>query len=165
MAQPQQTGKPIVTTSNPIADLLGAPLDSGWTVDRLAEQLLAAIAAQPAGKAQEFVLEEHAALARQSQRLLRPLLACLATKSAAEAGTSANLYSGPLSFRRSGRGGLVWILGDFENRPGRARVALRLLSSPPDSETRSRKPGAGMDAASGGESLPPNESLHLTGPA
>ena len=76
---------------------------------------------------------------RQSRRLLRPLLACLATKSAAEAGSPVNLYGGHFSFKRPGPNGPVWILGRFENRPGNVRVTLRRSSSPP--ENSEAKPG------------------------
>lgn len=119
-----------MTANNPIADLLGAPLGSAWTVEGLAEQLLGIIATRRAGVAEEFVLD--AMTDRQSRRLLRPLLACLATKSAAEGGTPADLYGGRFSFERPGSNGPVWIVGQFENRPGCVRVALRRSDSPPE---------------------------------
>jgi hypothetical protein len=131
MAQSHQTGNSIVTTDNSITDLLSAPLDSDWTVDQLAEEVLSAIAARGPEEAQEFVLDAEATSDRQSRRLLRPLLACLATKSAAEAGTPPNLYGGGLAFKRLGHEGPVWILANFENRPGTVRVAFRRTSSPP----------------------------------
>src|ERR1700689_3980103 len=115
MAQSHETGNSIVTADNPISDLLAAPLSPDWTVERLAEQLLCAIAARRPEEVQEFVLDAGASADRQSSRVLRPLLACLATKSAAEAGTPANLYGGRLSFQRPGPEGPVWILGQFEN--------------------------------------------------
>jgi hypothetical protein len=114
-----------MTAGNPIADLLAAPLSPDWTVEGLAEQLLNAIAALPSEEFQEFVLDADATTDPQSRRVLRPLLACLATKSAAEAGTPANLYGGRLSFKRPGPEGLLWILGEFENRPGAVRVVFR----------------------------------------
>jgi hypothetical protein len=114
-----------MTDDNPIAGLLAAPLGPEWTVDALAEQLLGAIAAQPSEGMQEFVLDADTITDGQSIRLLRPLLACLATKSAAEAGTTVNLYGGCLSFMRQGPTGPVLISGQFENTPGVARVALR----------------------------------------
>jgi hypothetical protein len=101
-------------------------------VEKLAEQLLDAIAAQCSEEAQEFVVDADAALDRQSRRLLRPLLACLATKSAAEAGTTVDLYGGHFSFKRLGPKGPVWILGQFENRSGNVRVTLRRSNSPPE---------------------------------
>src|SRR5438132_3879659 len=102
MAQSHETGKPLVTANNPITDLLGAPLGPDWTVEGLAEQVLAAIAGQRSEEAQEFVLDADKTVDRQARRLLRPLLACLATKSAAEAGTPANLCAGHFSFKRPG---------------------------------------------------------------
>jgi hypothetical protein len=123
-----------VTANNPVADVLAAPLGPDWTVEGLAERLLGAIAARRSEESQEFVLDAGATADRQSRRLLRPLLACLATKSAAEAGTPANLYGGHFSFERPGPDGPVWILGQFENRPGSVRVTLRRYTSPPPDE-------------------------------
>jgi len=119
-----------VTATNPISDLLAAPLSPDWTVEGLAEQLLGAIAGQHTAEVQEFVLDADATTDSQSRRLLRPLLACLATKSAAESRTSADLYGGRLAFKRTGPEGSVWILGQFENRPGTVRVAFRRSNSP-----------------------------------
>jgi hypothetical protein len=121
----------MVTTNDFISVILSAPLDPGWTVEGLAEQVLGAIAAQRSEEAQEFLLDANATTDRQSRRLLRPRLACLATKSAAEAGTPTNLYAGHLAFKRPGPQGHVWILGQFENRPGSVRATLRRSSSPP----------------------------------
>src|SRR5688500_18824945 len=121
MAPSHKTGNPIVTADNLISDMLGAPLNPGWTVEGLAEQVLAAIAAEAAEESREFVLDAAATADRQARRLLRPLLACLATKSAAEAGTPASLYGGHFTFERPGPNGPVWILGQFENRPGSVR--------------------------------------------
>jgi hypothetical protein len=120
-----------VTAENLITELLSAPLGPDWTVDRLAEEVLCAIAARGSEDVQEFVLDAEATPDRQSRRILRPLLACLATKSAAEAGTPPNLYGGRLSFKRRGHEGPVWILGQFENMSGTVRVAFRRSSSPP----------------------------------
>ncbi len=125
MAQSHEPGNPIVIAGNPLTDLLAAPLSPDWTVEGLAEQLLRAIVAQPTGDVREFVLDLDTLTDRQSQRLLRPLLAYLATKSSGEAGVPTNLYGGRLSFHRSGPEGSVWIFGEFENRPGAVRVALR----------------------------------------
>ncbi len=119
-----------MTVENPLADLLAAPLSPDWTIEGLAEQLLCTIAAQPKEEAKDLRLDATAATDRQSQRVLRPLLACLATKSAAEAGTAPNLYGGQLRFKRNGPDGPVWILGEFENRPGRVRVAFRRSAAP-----------------------------------
>jgi hypothetical protein len=154
-----------VTAPNLLADLLGAPLAPDWTVEGLAEQVLGAIAAQGSEEGQEFVLDADATTDRQSRRLLRPLLACLATRSAAEAGTPANLYGGRLSFQRPGPQGPVWILGQFENRPGSVRVTLRRSSAPPESpEATPGKPAALTDGASRGDPSPATKS-HLPGPA
>lgn len=133
MAQSHETGNPIVTTNNLIADLLSAPLDPDWTMEKLAGQLLGAIASQGSEEAQVYVFEADTAPDRQSRRILRPLLACLATKSAAEASTTVDLYGGQLSFKRLGPKGPVWIFGQFENRSGSVRVTLRRCSSPPES--------------------------------
>jgi hypothetical protein len=140
-----------VTTNNPITDLLAAPLGPDWTVEGLSEQVLSAIAAHRIEEVQVLVLDAEATTDRQSRRLLRPLLACLATKSAAEAGTPANLYGGCLLFERPGPDGPVWIVGQFENRPGAVRAALRRLSAPPqDSESRTAQP----PVLAGGSSRP-----------
>jgi hypothetical protein len=127
--------------NNLIADLLSAPLGPDWTVEALAEQVLDALAAQGPEGPHEFILGADANADRQARRLLRPLLACLAIRSAAEAGTPANLYGGPLSFKRPGTQGPVWILGQFENRPGSVRVTLRRSNSPPEApEARPGQP-------------------------
>jgi hypothetical protein len=119
-----------VTTYHAITDLLAAPLSPDWTVEGLAEQVLAAIAAKDSDEVQELVLDAATISDRQTCRVLRPLLACLATKSAAEAGTPPNLYGGHLSFKRPGADGFVWVLGQFENRPGTVRVTFRRSASP-----------------------------------
>ncbi|MGO9464437.1 MAG: hypothetical protein ACLQIB_28110 [Isosphaeraceae bacterium] len=138
-----------MTADNLISELLSAPLTPDWTVERLAEEVLCAIAARGSGEAQEFVLDADATTDRQSRRILRPLLACLASKSAAEAGTPLNLYRGCLSFQRPSHDGPVWILGQFENRPGTVRVTFRRSSSPqPNSE-----PTTGRSAFVTGEEL------------
>ena len=130
MAQSQEAGDATLTAENSLTGLLTAPLSPGWTIEGLAEQLLCTIASQPREEARKLLLDASATVDRQSQRVLRPLLACLATKSAAEAGRAPNLYGGQLSFKRIGPDGPVWILGEFENRPGRVRVAFRRSSAP-----------------------------------
>jgi hypothetical protein len=120
-----------VSANDTITQLLSTPLGPAWTVEALAEQVLTTIAAQRSEESQEFILDAYATTDRQTRRLLRPLLACLATKSAAEAGAPANLYGGHFSFERQGPAGPVWIVGQFENRPGRVRVTLRRSNSPP----------------------------------
>jgi hypothetical protein len=122
-----------------ITELLAAPLTPAWTIEGLAEQLLRAIAArqpQTVGEVQELELDADATTDRQSRRLLRPLLACLATKSAAEAGIPANLFTGRLCFQRPGPTGTVWITAEFDNRPGSVRVAFRRTDCPPQSSGR-----------------------------
>src|ERR1700682_413111 len=109
MAQSGETGILTVTADNLISDLLATPLGPDWTVEGLAEQVLDTIAAQRSEETQEFILDADATTDRQSRRVLRPLLACLATKSEAEAGTPVNLYGGRLLFKRPGPTGPVWI--------------------------------------------------------
>ena len=130
-----------MTADNPIADLLAAQLRPDWTVEELAEQLICTMAACPVDEAHEFVLDAEATEDHQTRRLLRPLLTCLATKSAAEAGSSLDIYAGDLSFERPGIEGPVWILGKFENRAGAVRVAFRRSLSPrPNSEQQTVQP-------------------------
>ncbi len=152
MAQSHEAGNPIVTYDNPIADILAAPLGPSWTVEGLAEEVLGAIVAHHSEKGHEVVLDAGAAADRQSQRLLRPLLACLATKSAAEAGTPVNLHGGNLSFERPGPNGPVWIAGHFENRPAGVRVTLRRFSSLSDLLAPT---GAAIAVSPGPQSLEP----------
>lgn len=120
-------------TNNLIIGMLSAPLGPDWTVDWLAEQVLAAIASQEPEDGREsdqLVLDADAISDRQSRRLIRPLLACLAQKSAAEEGTAPNLYEGRLTFKRQNRSGPVWVVGEFKNTPGRVFIALRRSNSP-----------------------------------
>ncbi len=124
MAQSREAGD-FVTMNNTIAELLAEPLDPEWTVDALAERLLDAIASGSPKETRECVLDEKTATNAQVRRLFRPLLACLAAKSVTESGANGNLYSGQLSFRRTGTHGVVRITGDFENRPGSVRLTLR----------------------------------------
>ena len=128
MAQSHEAGNPTVTAENPLIDLLSAPLSPDWTIEGLAEQLLCTIASQPKDEGKKLVLDSGSAVHRQTQRILRPLLACLATKSAAEAGTPPNLFGGQLSFKRMGPDGPVWIFGQFENKPGSVRIAFQRSS-------------------------------------
>jgi hypothetical protein len=156
VVESHETGDPIVTTNNSISALLRTPLGSDWTVEGLAEQVLDVIAAQPGEAAQEFVLDEQTVTDRQSRRLLRPLVACLATKSAAEVGAPANLYGGGLCFKRAGADGPIWILGQYENQPGNVRVTFRRSSSAPDSsEPRPGQAAALADSASNADPSAP----------
>jgi hypothetical protein len=144
-----------VTADNPITDLLAAPLPPDWTVDGLAEQVLAAVAARGSEQGQEFALDADAITDRQSRRVLRPLLACLANKSAAETGTPEIPYGGSLSFKRPGPEGPVWIIGRFENRPGTVRVALRRSCSPSvASDVGAKEAGSPVASAQSVRSLP-----------
>jgi hypothetical protein len=130
MAQSSKTGNSIVTADDPITDLLAAPLRPDWTIDQLAEEVIRVIAARASDESQELVLDAQTTTDRQPRRLLRPLLACLAIKSADEEGTSPEIYGGRLSFKRPGREGSVWVVGQFENKPGAAWVAFRLNALP-----------------------------------
>jgi hypothetical protein len=125
MAQSREASHPPVTAENLLSDLLAPPLSPDWTIEGLAEQLLCAIASLPKEQAMDLRLDAAVATDRRLQRVLRPLLACLANKSAAEAGTPPSLYGGQFEFERNGPDGPIRILGEFENRPGRVRVAFR----------------------------------------
>lgn len=143
-----------MTARGAITDLLSAPLAPDWTVHGLAEDVLSAVAAQPVA-GPELVVDVDDATDRQTRRLIRPLLAHLASRSAAEAGTPADLYGGRLAFNRPGPAGPVWVVGEFENRPGRVRLALRRVGTPATSdETRPTPPGP-----SAGESARPGVPL------
>jgi hypothetical protein len=123
-----------MSESNPITDLLSAPLGPDWTMEQLAEQVLGVIASHDSDGAQDFGLDADATSDRQLRRLLRPLIACLATKSAAEAGTPIHLYGGHIAFQRPGPNGPAWILGEFENSSASVRCTLRRSSAPADLE-------------------------------
>jgi hypothetical protein len=134
MAQSNETGDSTVNAINSIADLLATPLSPNWTIEELAEQLLEIIAArthQNVDDVEALVLDGDTVADLQSRRLLRPLLACLALKSAAEYGTNVSLFSGYLCFKRTGPTGPVWIAGEFDNRPGSVRVTFRRFDRPP----------------------------------
>lgn len=119
-----------MTDKSPIADLLAVPLSSDWTVERLAEQLLDMLTSESPERTHQFVLDGDVPAEHQARRLIRPLLAYLAQKSAAEVGMPPTLYGGELAFERMNPNGPNWILGDFENRPGNVRLTLRRSSSP-----------------------------------
>jgi hypothetical protein len=128
-------------TANPVTDLLSAPLSPDWTIDGLAEQLLGIISAQP-GK--EFDLNALEITDRQALRLIRPLLACLPTMSAAESGTSDSIYGGDLSFKRNGPNGSVKITGQFKNMQGEVRISLKRSATPQGSQnSKSESPDNG----------------------
>jgi hypothetical protein len=127
-----------VTVDNPITELLASPLGEDSTIDTLAEQVLSAVARAPSPH--EFTLAAAEATDRQARRLLRPLLACLAMKSAAEAGADADIYGGHLSFKRPGPDGPVLILGEFDNKPGNARITLQRHSPVADTSGAEPRP-------------------------
>ena len=130
-----------MTAGGTITDLLSAPLAPDWTVEGLAEGVLSAMAAQPVA-GPELVVAVDDVTDRQTRRLIRPVLAYLASRSAAETGTPVNLYGGRLTFNRSTPTGPAWVVGEFENRPGYVRLALRRSASPaPADETRPAPPG------------------------
>ena len=138
-ARPSTYHSHIVTADNPIIELLAAPLSPDWTIKGVAEQLLSTIASKSSGE-QVLALTEEALSDHQSRRMIRPLLACLASMSADKSGTSPNIYGGHLSFKREGSEGPVWILGEFENKLGSVRVSLHRSSSPLlNSEPRTEK--------------------------
>ena len=122
-------------TANVITDLLAAPLSPDWTIEGLAEQLLEVIAAQPE---RELVLDAAEATDRQSRRLIRPLLACLANMSAVESGTHADVFEGELSFKRTSPEGPVLITGQFENKQGRERAAFQRAAISPEHLTKAK---------------------------
>jgi hypothetical protein len=112
-----------VTGENPIMDVLMSPLTEDTTIDRLAEQLLCTIG--QSRSQHPFTLDAANATDRQARRLFRPLLACLAMKSALETGSEGSVYGGSLSFTRPGPHGPVLILGEFDNRQANARITLQ----------------------------------------
>jgi hypothetical protein len=136
-----------MSAENSMTDLLAAPLAPDWAVDHLAEKVLGAIVERGSEEAQEFVLDAEAMNDRQSRRLLRPLLACLAIKSAAESGTEPNIFEGHISFNRPGKEGPLWILGQFENKQGAVRVTFHCSSSPPSNSELNKGQASVLPAA------------------
>ena len=60
-----------------------------------------------------------------------------------------NIYGGDLLFKRLCPDGTVWILGQFENRPGKVRVAFqRSFSEPQNSELKNGRLTGSTDADS-----------------
>jgi hypothetical protein len=114
-------------TANPLTEVLAIPLGPDWTVDQLAENVLATVAERSEAESEELVIDAEVITDRQTLRLLRPLIACLATKSATEAGTSPNLYGGSIAFNRPGPEGPVWIFGQFENTPEAVKLTFRRM--------------------------------------
>lgn len=100
-------------STNLISEVLNAPLPADWTIEGLAEMLLDSIAQQPSVETHALALDD--TCGPQVRRLIRPLLAHLAQKSEG----SPNIYGGVLSFIRPR------VSGEFENRIGDVRLALR----------------------------------------
>lgn len=125
-----------MTAKNAVTEILSSPLASDWTIETLVERVLSAIALQSATEAEagEIVLDADTMTDRQPRRLLRPLLACLARKSADEGGTCPTLYEGSFAFERPGHGEPVWIVGEFKNMPGQVRATFRRHGTPPKTE-------------------------------
>ena len=113
-----------MTTS--LVELLASPLPADWTIDGLAERLLSRVAT---GTGDDPPVDGAALPDRQSQRLIRPLLACLAKLSADEGGAAFDPYGGTLEFVRAGPTGAVRITGEFVNRADAVRLALTRYSS------------------------------------
>lgn len=136
MAKSEQANHSPMTAKNAVTEILSCPLASDWTIEALVERVLAAIALQPltVAEAGEIVLDADKITDRQSRRLLRPLLACLARKSADEGGTCPTLYEGSFAFERPGQGEPVWIVGEFKNMPGQVRATFRRHGPPPKTE-------------------------------
>jgi hypothetical protein len=126
-------------STNIIADVLGATLTEGWTLEGLAERLLDAAASLPEGQELKFEVDD--STDRQTRRLIRPLLAFLANKFDAETGTHVNSYGGQVVFERPGP---IWISVEFENRPGRVSLAMRRSNTLPS--TNFTRPHALSDA-------------------
>ena len=112
---------------------------SSWRLSRVDPVNLSLRWRQPIVSARRCQVTMHVL---EGSRILRPLLASLATRSAAEAGTPPNLYSGRLSFKRIGPDGPIWILGEFENKPGSVRVAFQRSSSPLETSERGTLPSS-----------------------
>src|SRR6266481_5183939 len=93
-----------MTSQNPIAKLLAAPLPPDWSVERLADQLLQVIAKRFESKRRRspISININDLEDRQSKRLLRPLLAYLATRAAKKGDQPANVFGGVLLLERKG---------------------------------------------------------------
>ena len=127
MADTHETGHPHLNANELISDFLAHPPRPDWTVDDLAERILNALVENKDHA--EMTLDGNT-LYGPARRLLRPLLACFATKAAAESGTPTNLYGGRFSFQRPGPSGIVLLQGWFENRLGNEVATIRRANSP-----------------------------------
>ena len=129
MAQSHQAGDSTVTAENPITEILATPIGPDWTIEALAEQLLCRIASKPKEEAREFFLRRNgyrstiAADSSTVARLSSDQVGC-------RAGTTPNIYGGHLVFKRNGPEGLVWIRGEFQNKPGNVCLAFQKPSAP-----------------------------------
>jgi len=104
----------------PVPERLADLLAQARPLDERAEDLLARAAAAPGAWAAGV-----GDFADQPARIaFRALLACLARKSAQEAGTDPDPYGGALAFVREAAGGLVRLAGTFENTAAVARLAF-----------------------------------------
>ena len=130
--------------STTIAEVLSGQLEPQGGLVGLAEKMLSAIVCEE--HSQEFDFDADIAADQQAQRLIRPLLACLATLSANENGTCANHFFGPLQFRRPGPNGPIWIVGEFDNRMGSIWIKLRRSTSPILSQGSTMQPAEVMTA-------------------
>lgn len=124
--QTGQEGDNAMTANTTVRELLLAPLAAEWIIDGLADQVLHAIAASDD---HELVLDADALSDRQARRLLRPLLACLAKRSAAPTGMPINLFRGSLTLATQGPAGPLYFAGEFDNRAGSERLVLRSIDS------------------------------------
>ncbi len=110
-----------------VTELLSTPLSPSWTIEGLAESLLDLFSHYET----EISFDAQSLTDRQSQRVIRPLLAHLAVRSATEANTTPNLYEGTLTFQRTTNEGIFWITGEFENKQGSACFTLRRSNTAP----------------------------------
>ena len=153
-------------TAERLSDLLAAPLSPDWTIERLAEQLLCAIASQPKGetKSVQFDLscprtDNHSVFSGHCSPALQP-------SQQPKPEFNRRLYGGQLCFKRNGPDGPVWILGEFESKPGTQRVessAIRLAAVSPRTESKSpvrlTRAGENRSLSFGTRGLPGGSSL------
>jgi hypothetical protein len=110
-----------MNAASPVLELLADPhAAAARSLDELAETLLRR-AAEPRAEVSVALADLPDPHARS---LFRSLLACLARKSAQEAGTALDPYGGTLAFVRDTPDGPVRIDGTFDNRAGTARLTL-----------------------------------------
>lgn len=119
-------------------ELLADPAALTRPLDTLAEQLLARLAAElkPLPPTTRDALPSPQARAR-----FRPLLACLARKSAQENGTAFDPHGGTLTFVRPGLRGPVRITGTFDNHSDAVRLVFHAPEPLPDHTHAPPPPG------------------------